>query len=153
MYVWKDYIAHTCLLITTNAAGPVVHTPVFSLLTELTTHPPQFTITCPSSSSPPLSTVWSRDGTEVAIGGEQFESSQVLVNASSSHYDNVLSVTGDLVGVYRCEVRNDRGSSRSSLTVRGELVKPPMRICYCTWVHTCKSLPVYVSCFAFIPGF
>ena len=98
----------------------MVHSPVFSLLTNLTTHPSHFTITCPSSSTPPLSSVWSRDGGTITVDGEIFETSQVLVNASTSRYDNVLSVSGDLVGVYGCEVGNDRGSSQASLTVRGK---------------------------------
>ena len=103
-----------------TTGGPVVHSPVFSLLTKPTTHPSQFTITCPSSSTPPLSTIWSRDGVTLAVDEGTFTTSQVLVNASTSRYDNVLSVNGDLVGVYRCEVRNNRGSNSTSLTVRGE---------------------------------
>ena len=98
----------------------MVHSPVFSLLTNPTTHPSQFTITCPSSSTPPLSTVWSRDGATLTVDEGVFETSQVLVNASTSLYNNVLSVSGDLVGVYRCEVGNNRGSNSRSLTVRGE---------------------------------
>ena len=106
-----------------NAAGPVVHSPSFSLLTNLATHPSHFTITCPSSSTPPLSTVWSRDSTPLMLGGGQFEASRVLVNASASHYDNVLSVSGDLVGEYKCVVSNDNGSNEASFTVRGQSLK------------------------------
>lgn len=112
--VYVRLMAISCLPTSTDA--PVVHTPVFSLLTELTTHPSQFTITCPSSSTPPASIVWKRDGHNLT----DFESSQVLLNAASSHYDNVLSVKGDLPGVYMCEVGNMAGSNSASLTVRGQ---------------------------------
>ena len=111
----------------------MIHAPVFSLLTELATHPSQFTITCPSSSTPPASIVWTRDGDNLT-GLEHFESSQVLLNALSSHYDNVLSVKGDLVGVYMCEVGNGGGRNSASLTVRGQSLT-----CGCS---TCNPLIV-----------
>ena len=60
------------------------------------------------------------DESEVSFTGGEFESSQVLVNASSSGYDNVLRVMGGLVGLYTCNVSNVRGSNETSLTVRGE---------------------------------
>ena len=93
---------------------------MFTLLTEFTTHPSHFTITCPSSSVPPLSTNWSIDGTPVTPDGGEYSTSQVLVDPATSLYDNVLSVSGDLVGVYRCDVGNEEGMDNASLAVRGE---------------------------------
>ena len=99
---------------------PVIGSPVFSLLTNHTTHSSQFTLTCPSSSFPPLSTTWFRSGQQLMPDGVQFQTSQVLVDASTSHYDNVLRVSGNLAGDYRCEVGNNNGTASASITVRGE---------------------------------
>ena len=44
----------------------------------------------------------------------------MLVDPGTSLYDNVLSVSGDLVGVYRCDVGNEEGMDNASLAVRGE---------------------------------
>lgn len=97
-----------------------MNSPVFSLLTNLTTHPPQFTITCPSSLYPPLTTIWSRDDTQLIIDGDTpFNAWQVLVNASTSRYDNILCVNGDLLGVYKCVVGDEEHNTVQSLTVQG----------------------------------
>ena len=119
--VQKKICSYKIVHISTVCAGaPVVGSPVFSLLTDVTTHSPHFTITCPSSTFPPLSTAWFRDGQSLAPDGQQFQVSQVLVDPAASGYDNVLSVSGNLPGQYRCVVRNNVSSSEASLEVRGE---------------------------------
>ena len=65
--------------------------------------------------------VWRREGEEVVTAGKVFQASQILVSASDSRYDNILRVSGDLAGRYECEVGNEKGQQKTSLTVRGEM--------------------------------
>ena len=109
------------------AAGPVINTTTFSLLTELTVHPPVFTLTCTSTSSPPTSLQWRRNGNEVSnevSNGDTYSAWQVLVNGLNSSYDSVLRVVGSQTGQYQCEVSNTRGSDVDSVMVQGECSVP-----------------------------
>ena len=44
-----------------------------------------------------------------------------MLNASTSRYDNVLHVSGDLAGVYTCQVHSDEHTASASLTVQGNM--------------------------------
>ena len=102
------------------AGPPVLGSPVFSLITPRTTNSSQFTLACPSSSFPPTSTVWLRDGQPLTAGGDQFQTWQVLVDPSTSGYSNILRVSGNLAGNYQCRVGNSEGNATASRAVRGE---------------------------------
>jgi hypothetical protein len=101
-----------------NSGPPVVGSPVFSLLTPRTTYSSEFTLTCPSSSFPPLSATWLRDGQPVSPGGDQFHTWRVLVDPSTTGYANSLRVSGNLAGEYQCLVGNSEGTTNASLLVR-----------------------------------
>ena len=99
----------------------MVGSPVFTPLTPRTTHSSDFTLTCPSTSFPPVFTTWLRDGQPVAPGGgQQFQSWQVMADALTTSYNNILRVNGSLAGEYQCRLGNSQGNASASLMVRGE---------------------------------
>ena len=66
----------------------------------------------------------------------------MLVNGSTSRYDNILKVNDDLVGVYQCEVGNVRGDSVASVTVEGEYMQIiPQRQPACVCVYIGQARP------------
>ena len=72
----------------------MVGSPVFSLLALRTTYSSEFILTCPSSSLPPLSATWLRNGEPVSTGGDNFHTWHVLVDPSTTGYANSLRVSG-----------------------------------------------------------
>ena len=98
----------------------MVGSPVFSLLALRTTYSSEFILTCPSSSLPPLSATWLRNGEPVSTGGDNFHTWRVLVDPSTTGYANSLRVSGNLAGEYQCSVGNSEGTTNASLLVRGE---------------------------------
>ena len=78
---------------------------------------PQFTLTCNSTGGPATTLTWTRDSTTVTEGTET-----VLNDPVTAQYTHTLPVTGRLTGLYRCNVANNKPSSRmAAFTVQGEL--------------------------------
>ena len=75
----------------------------FTLQTAPTVDPPVFTLTCVSAGGPATTVNWMRDGVAVTI-----DTSQTQVDEQTSTYHNILTVYGRLLGIYECNVTNER---------------------------------------------
>ena len=109
----------------------------FEQHTEVTVDPPQFSLACRTQGGPATTVVWKRDGTTVADDGNH-TTSQIVLDAGSAIYYNVLVVTGREGGEYECTVSHDRISIAESLTVEG------------TYLYVCTYVSVDVYCKAMI---
>ena len=81
------------------------------------------TVYCRTSSSPPTTVVWSRDGVKVPVDGVKYETHQSVTNHGYSYYQNVLIVR-DIIGIrgsprYTCSVTNVAGSTLSNVYLHG----------------------------------
>ena len=107
-------------------SGPILHktgalfNPLnlyFTLDSEVSEDPPQFTLTCVSKGGPATRVVWRRDGKEITENST-YSTSQIIVNTSSIPvYNNTLRVRGREGGVYRCSVSNSRSDITAQLQV------------------------------------
>ena len=76
----------------------------FTLDSEVSEDPPEFTLTCVSKGGPATRVVWSRDGKEITENST-YSTSQIIVDTFSIPvYNNTLRVRGREGGVYRCTV-------------------------------------------------
>ena len=81
----------------------------FNLITES-----KFTLTCISAGGPATYVTWTRDNVTITEGAETH------FDITDGRYDNALTVTGRLEGLYTCTVANDRPSNDSAnITVQG----------------------------------
>ena len=93
----------------------------FTLDSELTAEPPEFTLTCISIEGPATSVVWTRDSTTVITEGTE----TVLNDQMAALYTHTLTVTGRLGGDYVCNVSNSISSILSrELNIKGVYTKP-----------------------------
>ena len=77
----------------------------FTLDSEVSEDPPEFTLTCVSRGGPATLVVWRRDWKEITA----YSTSQIIVDTSSTTvYNNTLRVRGREGGVYRCTVSNSQ---------------------------------------------
>ena len=89
----------------------------FTLDSEVSEDPPEFTLTCVSKGGPATLVVWRRDGKEITENST-YSTSQIIVDTSSTTvYNNTLRDKGREGGVYRCTVSNSR-SLASTITAR-----------------------------------
>ena len=80
----------------------------FTLHTEPSVHPPEFTITCHTQGGPATTVKWTANGTDVSDNSD-YESSQVIVDTSrNSVYENRLRVRGRHSGLYFCLIKNNQ---------------------------------------------
>ena len=67
--------------------------------------------------------MWERDGERIYQNDTNYQFSQILVERTSSTYNNTLTINGtieDVVGEYSCTVSNTLGSSNELIkTVKG----------------------------------
>ena len=82
------------------------------------------TLTCVSSGGPVNTVTWRRNGVDISSPSNQL--GQSLVNATTSTYHNLLTVTSgdveDYIGSFSCTVSNSRGrSTNQSLIIDGIL--------------------------------
>ena len=83
----------------------------FTLDSEVSEDPPQFTLTCVSKGGPATLVVWRRDGKEIT-DNSTYSISQIIVDTSRNVvYNNTLRVRGREGGVYRCTVSNSQSLS------------------------------------------
>ena len=92
----------------------------FTLDSDLTAEPPEFTLTCISIEGPATSVVWTRDSTTVITEGTE----TVLNDQMAARYTHTLTVTGRLGGDYVCNVSNSISSILSrELNIKGVYTK------------------------------
>ena len=83
----------------------------FTLDSEVSEDPPEFTLTCVSKGGPATRVVWRRDGMEIT-DNSAYSTSQIIVDTSRlAVYNNTLRVRGREEGVYRCTVSNSQSLS------------------------------------------
>ena len=87
----------------------------FSLTSAVTADPPVFILTCVSTGGPATTVTWTRDG--AAVTGV---TSQTVIDMMTATYNNTLTVTGRLPGMYNCGVENDRGFDAEARSVTGK---------------------------------
>ena len=89
----------------------------FTLDSEVSEDPPEFTLTCVSRGGPATLVVWRRDGKEITENST-YSTSQIIVDTSSiTVYNNTLRVRGREGGGYRCTVSNSQTLS-STITLQ-----------------------------------
>ena len=79
-------------------------------------------LTCTSTGGPATNVTWRKDGTALVVDGITYRQTQMVINANTATYQNVLTVAqsvSSIYGVYRCTIGNARGTS-GALEVRGE---------------------------------
>ena len=87
----------------------------FTLTSELTAEPPQFTLTCISTGGRVTTVTWARDSTTVTE-----ETETVLDDPVTAQYTHTLNVSGRVGGLYTCTVANSIPSTANmELNVRG----------------------------------
>ena len=91
--------------------------------TELLYDTATTSLICRSTGGPASSVEWAEGGVEVDTSDEQYEAVQVVVNASLSWYDNILTLRRaserENLGNYACSVSNSRSNSSARVEVRG----------------------------------
>ena len=80
-----------------------------TVVSDLNGASPQFTLTCVSTGGPATTVTWTRYSEEVP--GERVTA---LNDAETAQYTHTLTVTGLPIGLYQCNVSNDRPSMASS---------------------------------------
>ena len=76
----------------------------------------RFTLTCISTGGPATTVTWTRDSINVTEGTET-----VLDDPVTAQYTHTLTVTGSLIGIYKCTVANNKPSNDSAdFTVQGK---------------------------------
>ena len=89
------------------------------------------TLICTSTGGPATNVIWRKDGTALAVDGITYQQTQMVINATTATYQNVLTIAesvSSIYGVYRCTAGNTRGTS-SALEVRGECTNNDLVIC------------------------
>ena len=87
----------------------------FQLTSDLDATTPTFNLTCISTGGPATTVTWTRDSRVVTGDSAHDITSQVLTDAETATYSHTLMVTGKLVGVYGCNVSNNKPSSSSRM--------------------------------------
>lgn len=77
-------------------------------------------IECYTMNSPPTHVVWLKNGEEIELHDDNYETLQVVTDRRNSHYQNIL-VVRDVLGVmnvtYTCKITNSAGSTQHNITI------------------------------------
>ena len=87
----------------------------FQLTSELNATTLTFNLTCISTGGPATAVTWTRNSRVVTDDSAHHITSQVLTDAETATYNHTLMVTGRLVGLYGCNVSNNKPSSSSRM--------------------------------------
>ena len=99
----------------------MVSSVLFQLTSELNATTPTFTLTCNSSGGPATTVSWTVNNHTVTENSVHHITSQILTDAVNATYTHTLTVTGRLLGEYKCTISNNKPSSSSGmLAVVGE---------------------------------
>ena len=103
---------------------------------------PQFTLTCISTGGPATIVTWTRDSGSV-MGDEM----SVLNDATTAQYTHTLTVTGLPIGLYQCNVSNDKPSMVSAqLEFQGTGINnfsPLHDLCSVAGTYTCTAVFIH----------
>ena len=87
----------------------------FQLTSELNATTPTFTLTCTSTGGPATTVSWTVNNHTVTEDSAHHITSQILTDPVTATYNHILTVTGRLVGEYKCNVSNNKPSSSSGM--------------------------------------
>ena len=87
----------------------------FQLTSELDATTPTFNLTCISTGGTATTVTWTSNSRPVTDDSAHYIMSQVLTDAEPAIYNHTLMVTGRLVGVYECNVSNNKPPSSSKM--------------------------------------
>ena len=87
----------------------------FQLTSELNATTPTFNLTCISTGGPATTVIWTSNSMTVMDDSAHHIASQMLTDGETATYNHTLMVTGRLVGVYECNVSNNKPSSSSRM--------------------------------------
>jgi hypothetical protein len=79
-------------------------------------------IVCLSKGGPATAVTWSLNNDTISSDGQNYETSQSIINTTSALYENRLRIidkTSAMAGVYRCVISNPMGSLHMELAVQG----------------------------------
>jgi len=93
-------------------------------VTSLTYNNQSRTLTCTSTGGPATTVTWRRDEVVITSNATHQETKR-LVDPVTDTYQIVLTINqsfhwSDIVGIYTCTVKNDRGESSETVVVPGE---------------------------------
>ena len=92
--------------------GPILsNSPVATPSVTNLTYNSERTLTCVSTGSPATTVSWTKDGYKLNVDGTTYRMAQTVEDRTTSTYENVLALSGDDAGVYRCTVVNALGGS------------------------------------------
>lgn len=120
-------VSHTvyCTVTSVHFIVPIKFSSAAPVVTSLkkNTSSSHFTLICISTTSPATTVVWTKNGTNIGINETAYQSSQRVINSTSSTYQNTLVAVGDDVDFvgnnFTCTVSNRFGSSSTSLVLKG----------------------------------
>ena len=77
---------------------------------------------CLSKGGPATTVTWSLNNDAISTDGQNYETSQTIVDTTSALYENRLRIidkTSAMAGVYRCVISNPMGSLYTELDIQG----------------------------------
>ena len=141
--VCKIYILHinTSVVLIFLTGQPYVYRMSYNNLIEDTSNTALATIQCQTQSYLPTWVVWEKNGVEISIDGQSYETLQMVTNRGHSYFRNILIVK-DVVGIveaplYTCVVGNSAGNTsrsvRVSISIRISLSGTPIHH-HCSYI-------------------
>lgn len=104
-------------------------------------------LTCTSTSGPPTTVRWMKNGQPLTIDGSTYQQSQRVLNTEMATYENVLysNDIANFVGNFTCIITNERGSRERDIAINGTLFIVKIVCSTCTmylvavlFVHYCR---------------
>ena len=92
------------------------------IVTSLTFDDQSRTLTCTFTGEPASNVTWRRNGVVITLNATHQETKS-LVDAVNGTYQTVLTINssvGQIVGTYKCTIKNIRGESFKTVYVPGE---------------------------------
>ena len=109
---------------------PVVSFGEVIVTSERNADPPTLNVTCNSLDGPVTGVEWTVDGRPVPSGNNPI-TTQTVDNATTGAYTLTLSMTGILIGTYRCEVTSQRPTQIPTSVTRFAERRIPSNIILC----------------------
>ena len=111
------------VILTVRVRGLYFNVPAGITITDIRYERSSQTIICTTSGGPVTTITWEKNGVPLTPDGSVYQSSQAVIDAASSTYENRLSYVAlkseSFSGVYTCQVENLRRISSSQLAVTG----------------------------------
>ena len=123
--IWLECFCYTFHILLTHQLHFYFFIHAESLnIANLTYNDQSRTLTCTSTSGPPTTVTWKKDGIMVTLNATHQQTKRV-VDPVAGTYQTMLTIDpsleqSDIVGTYNCTVKNARGASSETVVVPGE---------------------------------